>query len=73
MVNSAGVSSELLQLIVCPACHGGLAPEAVSLRCTGCGRKYPIVDGIPVLIAEPAKTTGLVGSDEENGDPFDSP
>jgi uncharacterized protein YbaR (Trm112 family) len=51
MVNSAEIASDLLQMIVCPACRAALvAVDAVSLRCTGCARVYPIVDGIPVLL-----------------------
>ncbi len=42
---------EILDLIVCPACRGQLALESTEVRCTACGRRYPIVDQIPVLIA----------------------
>jgi hypothetical protein len=42
----------LLDLLACPACMGGLVFEEVRLVCGNCGRVYPIVDGIPVLIAE---------------------
>lgn len=45
--------------IACPACYKLLRLEADRLICTGCGRRYPVVDGIPVLIAE----AGAVGSD----------
>jgi hypothetical protein len=38
--------------IACPACRGDLRLEEAALGCAGCGRVYPIVDGIPVLIAE---------------------
>jgi uncharacterized protein YbaR (Trm112 family) len=37
--------------LACPVCHGDLRLEAERLVCGGCGRGYPIVDGIPVLIA----------------------
>ena len=40
--------------LACPACLGGLVLEEERLVCAGCGRGYPIVDGIPVLIAERA-------------------
>jgi uncharacterized protein YbaR (Trm112 family) len=45
-----------LTLLVCPVCHARLAllkQEAV--LCTGCGRRYPIRDGLPVLLAEAAR------------------
>lgn len=37
--------------LACPACLGELRLEAASLLCASCGRAFPIVDGIPVLIA----------------------
>jgi hypothetical protein len=41
--------------LACPACLDALRLEEGLLVCTGCGRAYPIVDGIPVLIAERAE------------------
>jgi len=38
--------------VVCPACWGELRADAGTLVCAACGRKYPVVDGIPVLIVE---------------------
>ncbi len=45
----------VMALLACPACLGELRPEAEHLNCAGCGRSYPIVDAIPVLIAERAE------------------
>ncbi|MFC5863586.1 Trm112 family protein [Acidicapsa dinghuensis] len=46
----------VLELLVCPVCRGSLHPEPDTLRisCIACGRKYPLEDGIPVLIVERA-------------------
>jgi hypothetical protein len=41
----------VLNHLACPACLGRLSLEAERLLCAACGRAYPIVDGIPVLIA----------------------
>ncbi len=41
--------------LVCPACMGELRAEECSVVCVGCGRRYPVVDGIPVLIVEKAE------------------
>ena len=41
--------------LACPACLGGLRLDEGKLACAQCGRFYPVVDGIPVLIAERAK------------------
>ena len=41
--------------VVCPACWGELIAGSETLVCAGCGRRYPVVDGIPVLIVERAE------------------
>ena len=46
---SAAVKDNL-RWLVCPVCHCSLHPEPQAIRCTGCSRRYPVVDGIPVLI-----------------------
>jgi hypothetical protein len=38
--------------LACPSCLGELRLMEPCLVCGGCGRRYPVVDGIPVLIAE---------------------
>jgi len=44
----------LLERLVCPVCREKVRPvEADSgLECVGCGRIYPIRDGIPVMLVE---------------------
>ncbi|MBY9076450.1 Trm112 family protein [Nocardioides sp. WL0053] len=47
----------LLEIIVCPACHGALAVDdaAQELACTSCGLTYPVRDDIPVLLVDEAR------------------
>ena len=45
---------EDLKALACPACHGELRLAGEAIVCGGCGRSYPLIDGIPVLIAERA-------------------
>jgi uncharacterized protein YbaR (Trm112 family) len=49
---------QVLDILVCPVpeCRKPLtlAPDENSLQCTGCGRIYPVRDGIPVLLVEKA-------------------
>jgi hypothetical protein len=59
---SDGISSARLEFdvtavagIACPACRGDLRLDAAWLACAGCRRRFPIVDGIPVLIVERAE------------------
>jgi len=51
--------AELRELLACPACHGELRLEELRMVCAGCGRWYPVVDGIPVLIAEASGTDSV--------------
>lgn len=57
------LSEELLAVIVCPDCHGDLAPVetagadagAGELVCQKCGLAYPVRDDIPVLLVDEAR------------------
>jgi hypothetical protein len=40
-----------LRWLVCPVCHGLLQLAGEAIRCVGCQRRYPLVDGLPVLLA----------------------
>jgi len=53
----APLDQSVIQTLACPACRGSLLFEGASLICAGCGRSYPVIDGIPVLIAERAAHT----------------
>ena len=45
------IDSELLNILVCPACREPVDPRGdEGLACRGCGRIYPIRDGIPVML-----------------------
>lgn len=50
----------LLRSLACPACHAPLRWSGDAV-CCGCARRYPLVDGIPVLL--PAGCIGLGHSD----------
>jgi uncharacterized protein YbaR (Trm112 family) len=49
--------TSLAARLACPACHCELRLENEEIICVNCGRAYPIIDGIPVLIAERTKRT----------------
>ena len=64
MSEIAGLDPALLEIIVCPQCHGELAvvptgsDPSVELICQGeCGLAYPVRDGIPVLLVDEARAT----------------
>jgi uncharacterized protein YbaR (Trm112 family) len=50
------IDPEVLEILVCPACHGGLAPTADggALLCSSCRRRYAIVDDIPNMLVDEA-------------------
>ena len=48
--------AKLLAILVCPACRGRVKAldGQQGIECEGCGRVYPVRDGIPVMIVEEA-------------------
>ena len=54
------LDDQLMEILACPADHAPLRvgsaadPTADVLTCTSCGLRYPVVDGIPVLLADEA-------------------
>ncbi len=55
MAETPPISPELLEILACPACKARVRLEGEELVCEGCGRRYPIEDGIPVMLIEAAK------------------
>ena len=52
------ISKDLLDILICPACGEGAAvrPDESdrTLVCNRCGRRYPVRDGIPVMLVDEA-------------------
>ncbi len=46
------IDAKLLALLACPACQGDVELKDEKIVCTRCQRCYPIVNGIPVLLAD---------------------
>jgi len=44
------MKTELLKMLACPKCKGDLKKEKTWLFCNHCQKKYPIKDGIYVLL-----------------------
>ena len=49
------IDPQLLELLACPACKAAVRLDGERLVCTRCGRRYPIRDGIPVMLIEEAE------------------
>jgi uncharacterized protein YbaR (Trm112 family) len=57
----AGVTrpdASLLTLLVCPKCRGPLShrESEAAIDCQACKLRYPILDGIPVLMVDAAQS-----------------
>ncbi len=61
------IPQELLSVLGCPVCETRppLREEGEALVCTECGRRYPVVDGIPDLLPESATLPGDAKSPAE--------
>lgn len=67
----------LREILACPClehaelCNGTVAdPEADALTCTACGRSFPVIDGIPVMLLDealPGTGPGPAGGDGRAG------
>jgi uncharacterized protein YbaR (Trm112 family) len=53
-MSASVLSPEIFAMLVCPVCRGGLVLDENFIRCIECGRRYPVEDGIPILLAERA-------------------
>lgn len=50
------LDERLLEILVCAACHGPVEHKDRRhlIVCTDCGLRYPVRDGIPVMLVEEA-------------------
>lgn len=51
------IDKELLEILACPKCKAPVREEPDRLVCTNpqCGLRYPIRDGIPVMLIDEAE------------------
>ena len=51
------IDPELMKILACPACKGEVYLEEAKEKiiCKACGKKYPIRDGIPVMLIDEAE------------------
>jgi len=50
------INEELLKILACPVCKGEVILKDDKIVCPNCLRKYPIKDGIPIMLPEEAET-----------------
>lgn len=49
------IDPKLLEILACPVCKTEVRLAEDRLVCVRCGRRYPIRDGIPVMLVEEAE------------------
>ena len=49
------VDKKLLEIMACPACKGPVFEDNGKIVCRSCGRKYPVKDGIPIMLIDEAE------------------
>ena len=49
------IDKELLEILACPACKGDVDLKENKIICQQCGKKYPIRDGIPIMLIDEAE------------------
>ncbi len=51
------IDKEFLEILACPACKASVKLEVERIVCTNpaCGLRYPIRDGIPVMLIDEAE------------------
>jgi len=51
------IDKELLNVLACPACKSDVKLDGDKIVClnSACGLRYPIRDGIPVMLSEEAE------------------
>lgn len=46
------INKELLDILACPACKSQVKEEKDKIICQKCGLKYPVKDGIPIMLID---------------------
>jgi uncharacterized protein YbaR (Trm112 family) len=45
---------DLVNILICPACGAAVREKENAIECTDCKNRYPIEDGIPVMLVDRA-------------------
>jgi len=49
------IDKDLLKILACPACKGEVELKDNKIICKKCGLKYPVREGIPIMLVEEAE------------------
>ena len=62
------IDEKLLGVLACPDCKAPVELADEKIVCTGCGKRYPIRDGIPIMLIEEAEEPQETASDSPTAD-----
>lgn len=49
------LDKDLLNILVCPLCKADVQEKDGKVLCSKCNKKYPIKNGVPIMLAEEAQ------------------
>ncbi|MDD5282191.1 MAG: Trm112 family protein [Candidatus Omnitrophica bacterium] len=49
------IDKELIDILACPACESDVELKDNKIVCKKCGKRYPVRDGIPVMLIDEAE------------------
>lgn len=49
------IDKQLLDILACPACKADVQLKDEKIVCKQCGKKYPIKNGIPIMLIDEAE------------------
>ena len=49
------INKKLLEILSCAVCKGDIFEDKDELVCMKCKRRYPVIEGIPIMLEEEAK------------------
>ena len=62
------LDSQLLEILACPACKANVVCEGEKLLCVQCGRRYPVEEGIPIMLLDRAEPPSSEGRPQKGGE-----
>ena len=61
------LSQDLINILICPACGAAVRDKEVAIECTECKNRYPVEDGIPVMLVDRAQKPAADGGKAPRG------
>jgi len=60
------IDPELLDVLACPDCKSDVEFRDNKIICKGCGRRYPIKDGIPIMLIDESESPSRKRSSKDD-------